>query len=166
MKRVVFGFFAVLFVGCGTTESPSTNKPAAPTAPSANVPAPSPPSARTGFKSPDELAAAYKAAFERGDKAAIESMVYWAEIPADHRDWTLRAILNTAYADGVHGKIPMIEVADPIPGVWKPEAHSLPPVKMISGTYEGEGGGTLRIPVGEKDGLFYVSPRYPVSMKP
>lgn len=164
MKPISFGIFVVLFVGCGTRESPSASKPAAPE-PSASAPAANP--QPTGFNSVDELAAAYKAAYERGDKAAIESMVYWQDMPADHRDWTLRAILAIAYADGVHGKIPMIEVTDPIPGLWKSDAHTLPPVKMISGQYDGEGGGgTLRIPVGEKDGMFYVSPRYPVSMKP
>ena len=167
MNRPTFSLFLVFLTGCGSPESASTietrSEPEATARPAtANADAP-----LLSANSAEDLAAAYKDAFERGDKAAIESMVYWEGIPADHRDWTLRAVFNIRFADGVNGKIKAMEVRDPLDSWLNSDAYPLPPTKMLEGSFTGDGGGgDLRIPIGEINGQFYFCARKPVSQKP
>ena len=165
MKTHGLSLLLIALLGCGAQEGASTTD-----APSDSGIAGSPQSSTDEAsphlaKSAEELVAAYQAAFERGDREAIKSMVYWEGIPEDHRDWNLRAIFAINYADGVHGKIRAAEVVDPpTEGRFRPEDLSLPATKMLEGSYEGDGGGgDLRIPIGELNGNFYFCARKPVS---
>ncbi|QDU41066.1 hypothetical protein Mal4_54310 [Maioricimonas rarisocia] len=160
MKIQFLSVCLVILAGCNgqdgasTVEAPESD-PAATASSEAEM-------TLTPAESAEALAAAYEDAFERGDTAAIESMVYWDDIPADHRDWTLRAIFNVRYADGANGKIENAEVVDPLESWAGSDAYTLPPVKMLSGQYTGDGGGgDLRIPIGELEGQYYFSARRP-----
>ncbi len=162
MKHVPLVLLLIALAGCGTGGSTSTDQSPADAEPSAGVAGSGVSSSLPPSKSPEDLAAAYKAAFERGDKAAIEQMVYWEGIPADHRDWTLRAVFNIRFADGVHGKILTAEVVDPEAVYLNSDAYPLPASKMLSGSWTGDGGGgDLRIPIGEINGQYYFCARKP-----
>lgn len=154
MKIYVLSLFLVIAAGCGTQETPPSAETQS-TPPAENQAATSTidPASSTPANSPEELAAAYKAAFERGDKVAIQNLIYWKDIATDHQDWTLRARFAISYADGVNGKIKALEIRD-LPENWnESDAFPLPPTKILWGHYSGDGGGgDLRIPIGEIDG--------------
>ncbi|MFG0332385.1 MAG: hypothetical protein ACF8TS_03390 [Maioricimonas sp. JB049] len=160
MKIQLLSVCLVILAGCNTQDGASTAEaPESEPATTATADAETTP---TPADSAEALASAYEEAFERGDTAAIESMVYWDDVPADHQDWTLRAIFNVRYADGVNGKIENAEVVDPLASWAGSDAYTLPPVKMLSGQYTGDGGGgDLRIPIGEREGQYYFSARRP-----
>lgn len=161
MKIDVFLLFLIIAAGCDTPESPSSAEtPSTPPAQSQTATSTIDPASSTPASSPEELVAAYKAAFERGDRVAIQNLIYWKDIAADHQDWTLRATFAISYADGVHGKITTMEIRDALEDWKDSDAFPLPPIKMLWGSYSGDGGnGDLRIPIGKSDGGYLFCAR-------
>ena len=161
MKIYILSLLLVIAAGCGMQETPSSAKTqATPPEDSQTATSTIDPASSTPANSPEELVAAYKTAFERGDKVAIQNLIYWKDIAADHQDWTLRATFAISYADGVNGKLKALEIRD-LPEDWvKSDAFPLPPTKILWGHYSGDGGGGgLRIPIGEIDGGYLFCAR-------
>lgn len=106
--------------------------------------------------SPDELLTAYKAAFEAGDDAAVENLVYWNDVPDDKKGTTLnfRLMLRFSGAATVTAKVRPQEEDEFF--LWD---CSLETDQAAEITVEPDdpamGGVTMPIPIGQIDGQFY-----------
>lgn len=103
---------------------------------------------------PEDLQAAFKDAYARGDTAAIEQMVFWGDLKQDDKDLTLVYRLMTRIAG--KGTITHAEVREPKEGEYKPGDFTLEPKLTLEFNFDGDGvGGDSRIPIGEVDGKCY-----------
>ena len=154
MKMIPAWFCVVLVAGCGEQPTPTVDSQSSADNLSQAAPAEVSPLV---FQTPEELAAAYRTAFDAADTQTIEALVYWDGIPDDFRDATLVHMLRIKEVDGVNVKILSIEVQDPPPDLYQPHLYSTPPVKSLTGKYQGRRAGNtgeLICPIGEVDGKF------------
>jgi hypothetical protein len=101
----------------------------------------------------EELQKTFTAAFDAGDKASVEKMIYWGDSSDQNRNGTRSFLVN----DAGKGRVVRIEIGEKTSDIYRPTYKwTLASDQLLEIEIDGGVSSTFDWPFGEVDGKYYL----------